>query len=195
MTLGRQVGTGEGVPYVDLNGGAVAELLLDHLQEQGARRPALITGDGDRHSYVDVREAFTQATAERGWPVLSATAPESSGEQAGYQACSELLRDHPDIDAVCAMVDTFAVGAVRAVVESGRSVPDDVLVVTRYDGIRAKTCDPSLTAMDLHLDEAATGAVELLLEHLAGGSSRTVFRTPTPTVLARASSLRVTARP
>lgn len=194
VTLGRQVGAGDRMPSVDLHGGPVAELLLEHLREQGARRPALITGTGDRHTYVDVREVYARVAREHGSPVLSATAPEEGGEEAGYRCCAELLRRDPDIDAVCAMVDTFAVGAVRAIADSGRTVPGDVMVVTRYDGIRARTCEPPLTAVDLHLDEAAVGAVELLLEHLRGAAAGARTATPRPRLLPRTSSLRVTAR-
>nr|WP_308369380.1 MULTISPECIES: substrate-binding domain-containing protein [unclassified Streptomyces] len=189
--------TGTDAPYVDLRGGLVAELLLEHLREQGARHPALVIGAGTRHSTVDARAAYERAAAERGWAPLVATAAEEGGEQAGYDRCAALLADHPEIDAVCALVEAFAVGAVRAIRDSGRRVPDDVMVVTRYDGPRARTCEPPLTAVDLQLDRAATDAVELLLARLrdedtaVAGTPATAA--PEPRVIVRASSLRVTA--
>ncbi|MEU3726013.1 substrate-binding domain-containing protein, partial [Streptomyces sp. NPDC031705] len=93
-------------------------------------------------------------------------------------------------------VDAFAVGAVRAIRDSGRRVPDDVMVVTRYDGPRARTCEPPLTAVDLQLDRAASDAVELLLARLRGEDPAprevpgTAVTAPEPRVIARASSLR-----
>jgi DNA-binding LacI/PurR family transcriptional regulator len=69
-----------------------------------------------------------------------------------------------------------------------------VLVVTRYDGLRARTCEPPLTAVDLHLDRAAADAVELLLGRLRGDSTASrVAMAPEPRVIVRASSLRDTA--
>ncbi|MGW6569086.1 LacI family DNA-binding transcriptional regulator [Streptomyces sp. NPDC054975] len=202
VTLGRPVSpagdapSGD-VPYVDLRGGLVAELLLAHLHEQGARRPALLVGSGRRHSAVDARAAYERLAEEHGWAPLVATAPEAGGEQAGYERCAALLAEHPEIDAVCALVDAFAVGAVRAVRDSGRAVPDDVMVVTRYDGLRARTCEPPLTAVDLHLDRAAADAVTLLLGRLRGGAdagaATLVTTVPEPRVIPRASSLRSTA--
>lgn len=194
VTLGRQPGAA-GVPGVDLHAGRVVELLLDHLRDQGARRPALLIGAGERQSYVEVRAVYERVAAAQGWPPMVATAGEADGEQAGYDACAALLAEHPDLDAICAMVDTFAVGAVRAVADSGRSVPADVMVVTRYDGIRARTCDPPLTAVNLHLDVAADAAVELLLGTLAGADTAVVVDAPPPEVVPRESSLRATARP
>ncbi|MEU3909732.1 LacI family DNA-binding transcriptional regulator [Streptomyces sp. NPDC029721] len=193
VALGREVARTD-APYVDLRGGPVTGLLLRHLREQGARRPALLIGAGRRHSSVDARAAYEAAAAEEGWTPLVATAPEEGGEQAGYEACAALLAEHPRTDAVCALVDVFAVGAVRAIRDSGRRVPEDVLVVTRYDGPRARTCEPPLTAVDLHLDRAAADAVELLLSRLRDGGAAAggPAPAPEPRVIARASSLRVT---
>lgn len=194
VTLGRQIDGVADVPYVDLHGGQVVELLLEHLREQGARRPALMIGASERHEYVDVRAAYDRVAEKEGWPAVVVTAPEEQGEQAGYDRCVALLAEHPETDAVCAMVDTFAVGAVRAIADSGRAIPADVLVATRYDGIRARTCEPPLTAVNLHLDTAADAAVELLLARLGGEEGRRVVPAPAPEVIPRASSLRVTAR-
>ena len=50
----------------------------------------------------------------------------------------------------------------------GLRVPQDVMLATRYDGLRARTCEPPLTAVNLHLEEVARQAIELLLAHSAG---------------------------
>ncbi|MFJ8160491.1 LacI family DNA-binding transcriptional regulator [Streptomyces sp. NPDC096136] len=199
VALGREVAPRNDAPYVDLRGGPVTTLLLEHLRAQGARRPALLVGAGTRHSSVDARAAYERAAGEQGWAPLVATAPEEGGEQAGYDACAALLADHPETDAVCALVDVFAVGAVRAIRDGGRRVPEDVMVATRYDGPRARTCEPPLTAVDLHLDRAAADAVELLLARLrprdaAAPAQAEPAPAPEPRVIARASSLRLTER-
>ncbi|MFE2052751.1 LacI family DNA-binding transcriptional regulator [Streptomyces sp. NPDC059459] len=146
VALGRPMAPDEDAPYVDLRGGRVAELLLRHLHGQGAVRPALMVGSGSRHSSVDALAAYERLAEEYGWAPLVVKVPEAGGEQAGYETCAALLAEHPGIDAVCAPVDAFAVGAVRAIRESGRAVPDDVMVVTRYDGLRARTCEPRVIA-------------------------------------------------
>lgn len=193
VTLGRQLGALDDVASVDLHGTEVMELLLEHVREQGARRPALLIGSGERQAFADERAAYERVAAANGWQPIVASAPLDDGEQAGYDRCAELLREHPMIDAVCAMVDTFAVGAVHAIQDSGRDVPGDIMVVTRYDGPRARTCEPPLTAVNLHLAVAADDAVELLLARLRGEQARAVT-VPPPELVARASSRRVTHR-
>ncbi|MFD7539250.1 LacI family DNA-binding transcriptional regulator [Streptomyces sp. NPDC059819] len=209
VALGRPVAADDEAPYVDLWGDRVATVLLTHLREQGARHPALIVGSGARHSSVDARAAYERMAAEHRWAPVVEAWPETGGEQGAYERCTALLAEHPEIDAICALVDAFAVGAARAVRDSGRSIPEDVMVATRYDGLRARTCQPPLTAVDLHLDRAASDAVELLLAGLRGAAAApapTVAPVPTaapepndapeppaapaPTLVARASSLR-----
>ncbi|MEU3370447.1 LacI family DNA-binding transcriptional regulator [Streptomyces sp. NPDC006711] len=191
VTLGRPVAADDEAPYVDLWGDRVATVLLTHLREQGAGHPALIVGSGARHSSVDARAAYERMAAEQGWDPIVEAWPETGGEREAYERCTALLAAHPGIDAVCALVDAFAVGAVRALQDSGRSIPDDVLVATRYDGLRARTCQPPLTAVDLHLDRAASDAVELLLSGLRGAEAPPPGApAPAPALIARASSLR-----
>ena len=117
---------------------------------------------------------------------------EAEGEEGARRQMAELLERAPQVDGVCAMVDTFATGVVRAIRESGRAVPGDVRVVTRYDGIRARTSEPQLTAVDLHLDETAAAAVELLLRLLSGAGHARVGDVPLPVLVPRASSAVVT---
>jgi DNA-binding LacI/PurR family transcriptional regulator len=68
-------------------------------------------------------------------------------------------------------------------------VPDDIKVVTRYDGIRARGCRPPLTAVDLHLDDIASQAVGLLFEHLAGSGGADSVAPAQPELVIRESSV------
>ncbi|MGG7125907.1 substrate-binding domain-containing protein, partial [Salmonella enterica] len=72
------------------------------------------------------------------------------------------LQAHPDDDGVLVLIDTFACGAVRAFQEQDIAIPEQMRVVTRYDGIRARESLPPLTAVTMHLDEVARQAITLL---------------------------------
>ena len=177
-------------PYVDIHSGQTTRLLLDHLHDQGARKVAMILGAAARNSYVEGQAAYQAFAAAHGQTPLLSLVDEAEGENGGRQATLALLAAHPDIDAFCVPVDAFASGAVTAVVESGRRIPDDVMVVTRYDGLRARTCVPPLTAVDLHLDEVAQQAIALLFDHLRGDTSRRRVDGPAAQLVPRLSSAR-----
>jgi DNA-binding LacI/PurR family transcriptional regulator len=119
---------------------------------------------------------------------LVAVADESGGEDAGRNACANMLAQHPEVDGLCALVDAFAVGAVQAIAETGKRVPADIKVVTRYDGTRARSCRPPLTAVDLHLDDTASRAVDLLFAHLGGAGAARCVSPALPELVIRESS-------
>ncbi|WP_394378415.1 substrate-binding domain-containing protein [Saccharopolyspora spinosa] len=79
--------------------------------------------------------------------------PETAREEAGRATASSLLDEPPEVNAIYATVNAFAVDVVPALTDGGLRVPADVMVTTRYDGLRARTCTPALTAIDLHLDQ------------------------------------------
>lgn len=193
VTIGTPFGLNEPVetvPHVDIHSKETTRLLLEHLHAQGARMIAMILGSAQRDSYVQARVAYEEFIAERGQPWLFATADEAHGENGGQEMAGALLAAHPEIDAFCVPVDAFAVGAVNAIRAAGRRIPEDVMVVTRYDGVRARTCDPPLTAVDLHLDQVAHQAIDLLFDHLRGDTTRRSASGPMAQLVPRQSSAR-----
>ena len=190
VTIGRPYGVREAVPHVEMHSKETTRLLLDHFHEQGARKVAMILGSAQRNSYVEARAAYEEFAAGHGQPPILVTAEEAQGESGGEETASALLAAHPDIDAFCVPVDAFAVGAVRAIRASGRRIPEDVMVATRYDGVRARSCDPPLTAVDLHLEEVAHQAIDLLFDHLRGDTSRGSASGPMAQLVPRRSSVR-----
>jgi len=190
VTIGTPSGVSETVPHVDIHSRETTRLLLEHLHAQGARMIAMILGSAQRNSYVQARAAYEEFIGEHGQPLLFATAEEAHGENGGQEMADSLLAAHPEIDAFCVPVDAFAVGAVKAIRAAGRRIPEDVMVVTRYDGVRARTCDPPLTAVDLHLDQVANQAIDLLFDHLRGDTTRRSASGPMAQLIPRRSSTR-----
>lgn len=190
VTIGKQPGSVHAIPYVDIHSAATTRALLGHLYGEGARRIALIVGAERRNSYVESESVYQSFAQEHAMPAVISRADESDGEEAGRVESLRLLVMHPELDALCVPIDAFAVGAARAMREAGRDVPSDVKIVTRYDGLRARHCTPPLTAMNLHLDQVASLAVDLLFEHLHGNTRRLAIAGPEPDLIVRESSRR-----
>ena len=195
VSLGQVDGDGA-VSQVDLHPVAVADLPVGHLADQGVRQPALMVGDRPRESYRAVVHRFRTEARDRGWAPTVLTLPEGDGAAGARAATRELLRSAPSTDGVIAFVDAFAAGVMAALAELERRVPDDVLVLTRYDGVLARTSSPAITAVDLHLGAAAARAVDLLVEELGGPVEAQPPALPAapptarPTLVVRASSQR-----
>ncbi|ECG8589923.1 LacI family DNA-binding transcriptional regulator [Salmonella enterica subsp. salamae] len=167
VTIGRTPDAGTPAPWVELHSAATAQLLLSHLQAAGAGKCALFVGDTCRTSALETEAAYRSWCQERQSPVVYYL-HENEGEEAGYRAACQLVQEHPDVDGVLVLIDTFASGAVRAFREQAVAIPEQIRVVTRYDGIRAREALPPLTAVNMHLDEVAQQAITLLFDMLAG---------------------------
>lgn len=190
VSIGRQPQVSNPIPHVDLRSADTARLLLRHLREQGAKRIALLIGSERRNSYLETEEVYRSFAAEFDMTAIVVTADESQGEAGGREATRNLLQRHPGVDGICVPVDAFAIGTLGALRDAGLRVPDDVVVATRYDGTRARTSQPLLTAVNLHLDFVAQQAVDLLIEHLRGEPARQLVLGPAPELVPRASSMR-----
>jgi DNA-binding LacI/PurR family transcriptional regulator len=78
----------------------------------------------------------------------------------------ELLARRPDIDAVFAASDLMAAGALQALREAGRRVPDDVAVVGFDDAPLAATTQPPLSSVRQPIEEMGREMVRLLVESM-----------------------------
>ncbi|MFD1911153.1 LacI family DNA-binding transcriptional regulator [Halodurantibacterium flavum] len=186
VVIGQPAGTG--LPWVDMHYERTADLLLSHLLERGARRIALIIGASSRVSHAVTRECYDRRMSLAGIPPCVIPVPEQEGEDGAYRATRDLLQQVPGIDAIFAPVDAFATGAMRALRDAGRAVPGEVRVVTRYDGLRAREERPSLTAVDLHLEQVAGLATGLLMDLIAGKEIPARTEGPLPSLVIRGSS-------
>ena len=79
-----------------------------------------------------------------------------------------LLTASPDVDAVFAASDLMAIGAMRAIEESGRRIPDDVAVVGFDDVREASLTAPPLTTIRQPIGDLGRTMAHLLLRRLDG---------------------------
>lgn len=182
------VGDAPGPDNISLHHAETAELLLQHLVQRGCRTPGLLLGSSGRASQRAFERRYLQLAQQRGFPPAIMQVPEEGGAQAAQQATQQLLQARPDLDALCVPIDTFASGALRAAAACGRHVGDDLLLATRYDGLRARSSEPPLTAVDLHLDHVSQRAVMRLLQRLGQAVADDSEPPLLPTLVARAST-------
>ena len=87
----------------------------------------------------------------------------------GYSAMQQLMHKMPDITAVFAMSDVMAIGAIRAIKDCGKKVPDDISVVG-FDGLElSEYLYPKLTTIRQNRERIAQRSVEILLDSIDNG--------------------------
>ena len=90
--------------------------------------------------------------------------------ESGCRAMRERLKRPADFTAVFAIADDMAIGAMRALRESGRSIPEDCSIIA-IDGINvSEYIHPMLTTLCQPMTAMGTKSVELLLGVIRGGA-------------------------
>lgn len=136
----------------------------EHLIAQGRRRIAFL-GQADDHypEFADRYRGLAEALAGAGLPVDPALQVDAiSYEDAGQRAAEQLLASGAPFDAIFAASDLIAIGAMRALVAAGSSVPGEVAIVGFDDQPAASMTNPPLTTLSQDLK----GAGELLVDTL-----------------------------
>jgi LacI family transcriptional regulator len=153
----------------NLDGGCQAAA---HLLDLGHRRIGVLTA-GPRHAaapdrVAGVRRAFEQRGLDPDSIVVAVGEPGVGG---GEAACYQLLETAPETTGVVAYNDLMAIGAMRAIRASGRSVPRDMSVVGFDDVAIAAYTDPPLTTIAQEIGDLGRWAVERLVERIAAAAA------------------------
>jgi len=186
--LGGRRSVLEPLSYVDCDNRGGAQSAVRHLALRGCTRIATITGPLGMEAGRSRLLGYRQALDEAGLPFSEDLVVNGDfTEEGGHLAMVELLRQRPDLDGVFAASDLTAVGALRALREAGRSVPEQVAVVGFDDSSVAKHTDPPLTTVRQPTEEMGRTMARLLLEEIAA-PSRTHHRVELATELVLRSS-------
>lgn len=151
------------ITYVDVDNRNSSRDAVLHLLRLGYKRVATITGPLNMIGGMDRLAGYKDALKARGLasdPQLIVVGDFT--EQSGYNAMQELLPQTPD--AVFVASDTMALGAIRALREAGKRVPNDVALVGYDDMPFAARAEPPLTTVRQPIHRAGFVAAETLME-------------------------------
>jgi LacI family transcriptional regulator len=156
-----------------------------HLVAQGTRRIGLITGPTACWEARERHVGWQNALQQAGFEPLSDFVVESPWSAAGGAAAMrQLLAQAPSIDAVCAGSDQIALGALVALGQSGRSVPQDVAIVGFDNMPESEFFLPPLTTVYQKLIEVGRISVQLLHHMIEASREREVVAEAAVTLVA-----------
>ena len=151
--------------YCDSVEGAVTA--TNHLIDQGARHIGHITGPFYTRVAQDRCTGCIQALRDHGMELNERfIAHGDYTHQSGYLAMQQLLTNAPEIDGVFVANDQMSVGALRALAEAGRHVPQDVKVIGYDDVFIASVLQPSLSTVHVQKHRMGEEAARLLIGRL-----------------------------
>jgi LacI family transcriptional regulator len=158
-----------GFPSVGTTNRAGGEAAARHLLELGRRRPLVITGTEEFGCTQERLAGFTEAYAAAGLPLDPRLVVEGDFTfDSGRLAAKKLTEAGLDFDAIFAHNDLSAGGALQAIREAGRRVPEDVAVVGFDDIPYAAHTEPPLTTVHQPMREMGQAAARMLMSYFEG---------------------------
>lgn len=156
-----------------------SQQIIEYLLEQGHTRIGLIGGSNSKTgSEVGYRrlhgclKAFLQHNID--FDIELQYESSRFGISDGYDALIHLMQRYPEMTAIFAFSDTIALGAMRALKDLGKRVPEDVSLIG-FDGIiYADYSTPRLATVRQNIKEIASKGVEDLLVRIANPATSVV---------------------
>jgi len=183
--------------FVGVDDEAVGAIATSHLIEQGCRRIAHIRGP-EVSTAVGRLEGYKRALASYnlvplpGHIVSLGTSGDHRGEKGGYEAALKLLASSPRPDGIFCFNDPSALGAMRAILDAGLRIPDDIAVIGCGNLSYSDFLRIPLSSVDQGSESIGKLAAELALKI---ARKRETFRPKSeliaPRVIVRSSSQRV----
>ncbi|MDR0519614.1 MAG: LacI family transcriptional regulator [Clostridiales Family XIII bacterium] len=162
VTLDRSAGSGDvSINTDNVSGG---ELAAGFLVDRGKTPIAVITYSTLVGTFFDRVSGYRKALAARNLPCDDQLVVEAefSTHDEGYRAAMKLLDKGVGFKSIFCVNDMLAVGAMRALVERGYRIPEDIAIVGYDDIPIAKLFVPSLTTIRQPQYDMGQKAVEYL---------------------------------
>ncbi|WOI53457.1 LacI family DNA-binding transcriptional regulator [Parvularcula sp. LCG005] len=155
-------------PSVAIDNRDASRRMMEYILKQGHRRIAIVGGRKDSRitqmrlaGALDACRAFSIEAAD------VAVEFEPYSVAGGKRATQRLLEASPDLTALFCMSDELALGAIKAVRDAGRRVPEDVSV-TGFDNIViGEYIEPGLTTVTQPARQIGEIAMQLMAAQLA----------------------------
>ncbi len=184
------VGSGESGPAIKADNAGGIQAAMQHLVAHGHRQIAFIAGspedvEGDSGARLRAYQAAMQTYDLPSSPGLIAYGRHIFA--AGYTAMRQIIDAGVHFTAVLASNDESALGAMQALEEAGRQIPEDVAVIGFDDRPESAAHEPALSSIHFPLFLMGYRAVELLLKQIGGEGTATELVT-IPTYLAPRAS-------
>jgi LacI family transcriptional regulator len=146
------------------DGEGAARLATEHLLGAGHRAIAFLGGRRGVETAEARRGGYEAAMREAGLALREADGEFRIGP--AITATERLLSDDGGVTALVVANNLMALGALKALAQHGRRVPDDVAIVALDDPFWAELVQPPLTVLAQPVRAMADAAMRLLLERI-----------------------------
>ncbi len=147
--------------------------ILDYLLNLGYRDIGYLGGYETFEEYNTVlgearKKAFIEYLSEKKLLKESWMFVDDFSSQGGYKMMKDALKSTTLPEVFFAANDTIAIGALRALHEAGKRIPEDISLIGLNDIPTAQYTFPALSTVKIYSEFMGETAIELLLERING---------------------------
>ena len=145
-----------------------AYCLTTRLIEKGYREIGMITGPLNQSSGRQRYEGFHSAMKEHGFPLRNEWIREGDFQlESGRALMYDILKTNPPPRAMIISNNYMTYGAVRAIKETGKTIPDDLALASFDTDDPTSLSSPTIASMNQPAVEIGTKAAEILINRLS----------------------------
>lgn len=175
------------IPFVLLNResdlGKVTTILADDttgaynatswLIRHGHRQIGIIEGKSEFRTSHRRKEGYLRALDENRIPYNPSWSANGNYDlEGGYKAMQSILNKPEIPTCIFCLNDDMAVGAMKAIFESGLKIPRDISLIGFDDSIFASYLTPSLTSVSRPIEKMSAKGTEILLDKIHGNEKK-----------------------
>lgn len=146
-----------------------AQEATEHFLTTGSQRVAFLGGANHIPIVQQRKHGYLQALRDHKIPIeRELVFCKRMGYNEGYEGTCQLLNLPSPPDAILAMTDSLAFGAMKAIKEFGLKIPNDIALIGYTDEAHSNYVDPPLTAVTHQTYKMGETTCQLLLDQLSG---------------------------
>ncbi|MCY1633776.1 LacI family DNA-binding transcriptional regulator [Marinifilum sp. D737] len=142
---------------------------VEHLINTGCKRIAHLSAPQHMLLGQNRQKGYRQALLKHKLPIDDELIIKCDSFEEALEKTPDLLRLPQPPDAIFAVNELTAAGALSVVKKTGFRVPDDISIIGFTDGVVSRTSDPALTTLEQHGYEVGLRASELLVGRIKEG--------------------------
>jgi LacI family transcriptional regulator len=175
------------IPFVTVENKSGAFEMMNYLiATRGYQKFAFLRGVDGHEDTIWRERGYQEALAKHGLRYEDQLIGQGFfDEEKAHAVVTQWMRRGLTMDVIVAFDDDSAIGAVAALKEANKRVPEDIAIVG-FDDIRlSRYLDPPLTTVHVPIEEAAQTAVEQLIRLIETGAADAETLLPTELVIRR----------
>jgi len=145
-----------------------AVMAVEHFISNGHRKIACVQGNPDAMTCRQRVRGYVDTMKKYGLEDYIQVSGDTFSIQNGYVETNLVLSEAESPTAILALSNKILLGAVKAVKESGMTIPDDISLISFDDNLLFNYMTPRITCIAQPVQEISLVAVKLLLKKISG---------------------------